>query len=186
MKYLSSSLIFCTMIAIFLLVSGTIDAGQSKVDLRKVKTDFKRADRSMIEGVQMIGKQLTGLTKDQMASVAALVAMTRAATLMEGQKKFGQVMEGFWKETSEICPPLPKDTMKRFGDCRDHDLDYGVSMARCLEEGKSESECERENYGSLQMAAQCRMKKIEELNDVIRVIPGHDWPNPPIPWPEIH
>jgi hypothetical protein len=151
--------------------------------LTAVQADLERADRALIGGLRMVGEGLNGLTDEQMASVAALVAMTRVATQMEGPGTLEGAMEGFWTELPELCPPLTTDTMKRFGDCRDHVTDYAIAMARCLDEGKSERECEKENYGSLEMAVRCRMKELEALNDLIELIPGRDWPNPPIPWP---
>ena len=72
---------------------------------------------------------------------------------------------------------------QHFGDYRDHELAYGVAMARCLEEGKSEVECEKESYGDLTRAVLCHMQEIEDLSGIIIEIPGRDWPPDPIPWP---
>lgn len=184
MRFLSSVVLTLTMLSLMSCAGKLGGARQPTMDLSAIQADLERGDRAMVGGLRMVGERLNGLTDDQMASVAALVAMTRVATLMEGPEKIGRAMEGFWAELPEICPPLPKDTMKRFGDCRDYDADYGTAMARCLDKGKSERECEKENYGSLELAVRCRMKQLEGLNHFIVLIPGRDWPDPPIPWPE--
>jgi hypothetical protein len=177
-------------ITILLIMLLLISCGERKAEtkpapeLRTIKADFAGTDRAMTKALAMVGKHLKGLNKEQMASVAALVAMTRVATMMEGLKSVSSSPESFWTELPDICPPLPEDTMTRFGDCRDHDLSYGTDMAKCLDEGKTEAQCEKENYGSLEQAARCRMKQLEALNTFIELIPGRDWPHPPIPWPE--
>jgi len=168
------------MLSLLFLISCSNVTGNTKE--KPVQTKIDKTDQAMVKGVRMVGKNLEGLSKEQMASVAALITMTRAATLMEGEERFGRGLTRFWVEMQAICPPLPEDTMRRFGDCRDHELDYGKSMAKCLKKGKSEMECEKENYGSLKMAVQCRMEELEKLNGVILEIPGIDWPDPPIPW----
>ncbi len=175
-----------SVVLTFIVLSLMSCGGAKQPTMRPtaVQADLDRADRAMIGGLRMVGEGLNGLTDEQMASVAALVAMTRVATQMEGPGMLEGVMEGFWTELPELCPPLTADTMKRFGDCRDHDTDYAVAMATCLDKGKSESECEKESYGSLERAARCRMKELEALNDLIDLIPGRDWPSPPIPWPD--
>ena len=174
--------LICIVLA-FLTLSLTSCGGELRQP-RNHRADFKHADQAMVKGVRMIGEGLDGLTDKQMASVAALVVMTRVATLMEGPEKIGSAMNGFWTELPEICPPLPEDTMKRFGDCLDFDADYVAAMAECeKDEKKSEEECEKDNYGSLGKAVRCRMKQIEALKDVIRIIPGRKWPDPPFPWP---
>jgi hypothetical protein len=174
--------LICFVLAFFIL-SLTSCGGEFKQP-RHQRADFKHADQAMVNGVRMVGEGLDGLTDKQMASVAALVVMTRVATLMEGPENIGSVMEGFWTELPEVCPPLPENTMKRFDDCWEFDIAYVAAMAECeKDEEKSEEECEKDNYGSLARAVLCRMKQIEALKEVFKFIPGRKWPDPPFPWP---
>ncbi len=154
-------------------------------EIAKVRTDYDKLSTKMINSLAYIQKPLRKLTDEQKASVAALLLITRVATqqqVVAGITKM-ELLNEMWEELPELCPPLPENTMKRFGDCRDHELDYGIAMSRCLEEGKSDAECKKESYGDLTAAVMCRMKEIEELPGIIGSIPGRGWPPDPIPWP---
>lgn len=154
-------------------------------EVAKVRAAYDNLSTKMIKSLAYIQEPLSKLTDEQKASVAALLLITRIAAqqqVVAGITKT-ELLSKMWEEMPDLCPPLPENTLKRFGDCRDHELAYGVAMARCLDEGKSEAECEKESYGDLTAAVMCRMKEIEELPGIIGLIPGRDWPPHPIPWP---
>lgn len=154
-------------------------------DVARMRADYDSLATKMIESLAYIKEPLSKLTDEQKASVAALLLITRVAAQQQAVAGITKtdLLSEMWVEIPDLCPPLPEDTLKRFGDCRDHELAYGIAMARCLEEGKSEAECEKESYGDLAAAVMCRMKEIEDLPGIIGLIPGRDWPPIPIPWP---
>ena len=107
------------IVLVFIILSLVSCCGEFQQPIAN-QADFEHADQAMVRGVRMIGEGLDGLTDKQMASVAALVVMTRVATLMEGPEKIGDVMDGFWTELLvDICPPLPDEGRQSLsGFCR--------------------------------------------------------------------
>jgi len=150
----------------------------------KAKAEYDALAKGMVQSVAYIGEPLKGLTDEQQASVAALLVMTRMATRTEGISATATPLEGFWVEVPGICPPMPGGLDKTFGDCFDQEIAYAQSMARCLDEGKSEAECERESAGDLSAAVICQMGQIEKMKGIIERIQGRKWPPGPFPWPE--
>lgn len=153
-------------------------------DVARVRESYDSLATKMIKSLAYIKEPLSKLTDEQKASVAALLLITRVAAQQQVVAGITttDLLSEMWEEMPDICPPLPENTLKRFGDCRDYELAYGVAMARCLEEGKSEAECEKESYGDLTAAVMCRMKEMEELPRIIDRIPGRGWPTHPFPW----
>ena len=151
----------------------------------KQKAEYDALAQQMVQSVAYIGEPLKDLNDEQLAAVAALVVMTRVVAQSEGAEAISSssLVEGFWAEIVEICPPMPKRIQRELGGCFDEELAYAQSMSRCLDEGKTEEECEREAAGELSAAVMCRMEQIEELKGFIWRIPGRRWPPGPFPWP---
>lgn len=148
--------------------------------LRQAQARYDSLAVQFRQTLRFVGEPLKGLTEEQQASVAALVLMTRVAT--EQQLVGGTLLEGFWTDVPEFCPPLRSVTFSR-GGCLDAEIAYASSMPRCLDEGRSEAQCEREAAGDLGAAVSCKMREIEALAGVIGRIPGRQWPPRPFPWP---
>lgn len=181
-RYLSIALVFAAALSCGRESERAVRAPAEHAS--EIRSELGGVDSALKTGARTVGRGLRDLSDEQMASVAALITIARMASLMEGPATMKQAMPETWRAMHEVCPPLPKVDLERFGDCRDFDADYGVGMARCLDEGRSESDCEKENYGALEQAAGCRMKEIAALGGLIEHIPGGDWPPSPIPWPE--
>lgn len=159
---------------------------QDDAEFLKVSAAYEEASGNLIQSLDYIKQPLGTLDREQRAAVAALVMMTRVAAQQQSLgAKDSTLIDKMWVEIPDFCPPIPEVSMNLFGDCRDQEMAYATSMARCLEDGdKSEADCEKESYGDLTAAVMCRMQEIEALAGVIREIPGRDWPPSPIPWPE--
>lgn len=156
----------------------------SEAEVIKARAAYDEMSTNMVESLEYLKQPLSTLNSEQRASVAALLLMTRVAAQQQAPGEIGTAfIDQMWTEIPDYCPPLPENTLSRFGDCRDQELAYGTSMARCLEEDKTEAECEKESSGDLAAAVMCRMQEIDELSGIIGEIPGRDWPPSPIPWP---
>ena len=151
----------------------------------KAKAEYDALAENAVQSLAYIGKPLKKLTDEQMASVAALLVMTRQATLSEGLNggPGAGFAKMFWGEVRGICPPTPKFELTR-GGCLDEEIAYAQGMARCEAEGRSREDCERENAGPASAALTCHMRAIEEMRGLILEIAGRKWPPRPFPWPE--
>jgi hypothetical protein len=198
-----SKIIMCVLPAVFLTSCVTQKAGKKPTDLMKVKAEYDSLAKKMVESVTYIGEPLKGLNEEQLASVAALLVMTRVATQNEGIKAITSttLSERFWVEVLEICPPTPKDIGSKLPGCLGLELESSESMATCMNskcrEYESEPEkcdelkwkyeriCEKENAGKLTEAVQCRMEEIEKMRGILQRISGRKLPPGPFPWPEL-
>ncbi len=173
--------------SILFLFSCTEQEGRERpASLEKVKAQYDSLAKRMVQSMAYVGEPLKDLTDEQLAAVAALIVMTRVASLNEGIEaiKSTSLSEGFWVELPEICPPMPESIQLELGGCLDEELAYAEAMSKCRDEGKSEEECDRETAGELSAAVMCRMRQIEEMKRIIEHIPGRWWPPSPFPWPE--
>ena len=65
--------------------------------------------------------------------------------------------------------------------CLDESISYASGMARCLDEGKSEAQCERENAGAASAEVACWMREMEGYRKwIVELI---RFPLPPLPGP---
>lgn len=172
--------------SVFLLSCNGQERPDATPDYAQAKAQYDTLAKQMVQSLAYIGEPLKDLTDEQMASVAALLAMTRVAAQSEGLEAVASasLSEGFWVELPEICPPMPEVIQLKLGGCLGEELAYATAMARCEDEGKSEDECEREAAPELSAAVMCRMRQIEEMRGIIGRIPGRRWPPDPFPWPE--
>ncbi len=180
-------ILFLSALIFSLIISCSREEKYQQTDTKLSETQIKYNNLSndLIKSIAYIKEPLKNLTDDQRAAVSALLVITRVASQQEYSlgSKTKSLLDGIWVDIPELCPPLPESTLKRFGDCRDQEMDYGVSWSKCRDEEKSEEECDEENAGELSAAVMCRMKEIEELANLIKVIPGRKWPPQPFPWP---
>ncbi len=153
----------------------TLEAAQT------ARLQYDSLAQQVARSLAFVGQPLRDLNDEQMASVAALLVMTRVAAQTE-RLAGGALAESFWAEVPEICPPLPQVDLQ-LGDCLDAHIAYASAMARCLDEGKTEDQCDRETAGEMSATVICEMRKIEEMKEIIGRIPGRDWPPGPFPWP---
>jgi hypothetical protein len=161
---------------------------QKKVDntslLKESESSYNATHLKLIESIKFIAEPLQELNDEQMASVAALLHITRVIAHDEyTQNKSRGITDQYWQEIRKVCSPLPILDLSK-GGCLDVNIGYAVSMARCLEDGtKNIEECERESSGDLATVINCHMTQIEELPQIIRKIEGRDWQGHPFPWP---
>ncbi len=181
-----------TLVAITLgcLLGGCGDRGREQqspeamADFRRAAGQYDSVGGQFLQSLRLIGKPLKGLTEEQHASVAALLLVTRVVTEQQLTQQLagGTLLESFWTDLPEVCPPLRSITLTR-GGCLDEDIAYVSALARCHDEGKSEDECEREAAPEAAAAVTCHMRQIEALAGIIRNIQGKRWPPGPFPWP---
>lgn len=146
---------------------------------------YLAAGRDLARSIATIARPLKSLTKEQRASVAALLVITRVVSGSPSAKGSAQaaVLEAVWDETQDVCPPIKSAPFSR-GGCLDANVAYATSMAKCLADKKSEATCEKLASPELSVAVACEMKRLGELPGVIGLLPGRDWPPGPFPWPE--
>lgn len=171
-----------------IIIFSCNNARKSKLletDVAKLRIGYDSLATQMINSLAYIQKPLNDLNKEQKASVAALLIITRIATQ---QQFFGEItktdlISKVWEQMPDLCPEKPEVILNRFGDYRDQLMAYGVAMAKCLEdESKSESDCEKECWVEASECVEASMKELEELPGIIDIIPGRDWPPEPFPW----
>lgn len=155
------------------------------VDVAMGRNKYDSLTTNLAKSIAFIGKPLKNLNEEQAASLAALLVVTRQAALMEGYptKTTDKFSGLFWTEIQNICPPLKKFEIDR-GGCIDEHIAYASAMASCLaEEGKTEEDCERENWPEGAAVTDCIMHEMEKMKGLIGKIGGRVWPPKPFPWP---
>jgi hypothetical protein len=176
------SAVACGALGLLALSCGGQEVPEETVEAAQTaQAEFDALAKQVAQSVAAVGQPLRTLNEDQMASVAALLVMTRAVAQSEqlGSSVLG---EAVWGGLTGICPPLPEGDL-RLGSCMDEHIAYASAMARCEEDGKTEQECDRETAGEMQATVMCEMGRIEELRQAIGRIPGRRWPPGPFPWP---
>ncbi len=171
------NLIVCCA-SVFFLQSCYVQKSRDTITIQK---EYDERAKQMVRSMAYVGEPLNELTDDEMEAVAALLVMTRLASQSEDASP--SLSGGFWVELQKICPPIPRAIQHKLGGCLDESIAYATSMARCLDEGKSEGECERESGGELSAHAYCQLRQLEEMEGIIRNIGERKWPPGPFPWP---
>lgn len=69
--------------------------------------------------------------------------------------------------------------------CMDESISYASGMARCLNEGKSEDQCDRENAESASAEVACWMREMENYRNWIVELLRLPLPSPPGPIPPV-
>jgi hypothetical protein len=180
----ASLLVYCVAGAFLLSCEAQQVSGRPEA-YRKAKAEYDGLANRVVQSVATVGGPLKDLTDEQMASVAALLVMTRVAARSEGIiSRVSTSLDGFWVELPEICPPMPKPIEFKLGGCLDEEIAYATAMAKCKDEGKSDDECDKETAAEATAAVLCHMRQLEELGGIIGRIPGRQWPPDPFPWPE--
>lgn len=152
----------------------------------KALAQYDGAGLKMAQSVRAVALPLEGLSREQQAAVAALVVMSRVVGQHESARSLAASSFGrrLWSEVSTICPAPARIQFPR-GGCLDAEIAYATAMARCLaEEGKTESDCDRQAGPEGAAAVMCHMREIEDLAGIIRTIPGGRWGLGPFPWPQ--
>ena len=162
------------------LASSQSVAGEDQKTKAHARYDL--AKRQMTKSVASIGAPLKKLPREQMASLAAILVITRVVAQSD-MSKITAGSEAFWRELDELCPPLPNAPEFKYGDCLDETIAYATAMQQCINKGKAEEQCDREEAGSGSAVVMCRMKQLEDMRGAINRIPGRDWPPGPFPWP---
>lgn len=179
------SILVCWGISVALLACTAEQRPDVLEQAAQAREQYDSFAKQMVHSVQYIGGPLKDLNEEQMASLGALLMITRVVAQSEA---FGLLTEPtvgeFWTEVDGICPPMPQAPEFRYGNCLDEGIAYASAMQRCLDEGKAEAECERLAAPQLAAAVVCEMRKLEEMRGVIGGIPGRRWPPGPFPWPE--
>lgn len=174
----------CCTFALFLFsCTGHQNQGPPP-SVAKQKAEYDVLAKQMVQSVAYIGEPLKDMTDEQMASVAALLVMTRTVTQAEGIETIAGsgIAEAFWTEVSKIYPPgkgpKPRTCNLAGGGCFDADIAYLSCLVSRVDK-TTEKECWPESAA----ANACHMKQFEELRECIkRDIPGRQWPDQPFPW----
>lgn len=130
---------------------------------------------------------LRSLTEEQ-ATVVAILGYLWQISALARRPQFAidkNILRRFQDQFITICPQLPPDFV--MGDpCFNAMVDYGVALAKCEGENRTEEEC-HESWGPLHDSLACAMAKIEELGERLKemVQPGGEEPWPPPPPPPI-
>jgi len=175
-------LLLCLGLSIPLLFASQ---QKSALATAKAKTDYELAAKRMAQSVKYVGQPLRSLTKEQKASVATLLVMSRIVGQNEVARSTSglSLSDSFWTEVSGICPAPNRFSFTR-GGCMDEEIAYAEAMAKCTDSKKTESQCDKETSGEMTAAVNCKMKQLEDLPGIIGGIPGRQWPSTPFPWPE--
>ncbi len=168
-------LVCCTFVLFLFSCTGRGNQGPPP-SVAKQKAEYDALAKQMVQSVAYIGEPLKDLTDEQLASVTALLVMTRVAAQSEGIEAIAStsIAETFWTEVSKIYPPMPKVHSLLIG-C----LEEQIAYAACRAKGGTEEECGPEAAAEIT----CLMKQFEELKGFIWRIPGRQWPPRPFPWP---
>jgi hypothetical protein len=151
---------------------------------QKALSHYDTLADQLAQSVAYLGQPLQSLSEQQQASIAALLILTRVTAQAEAVRPADAkgALEAVWGRMADVCPPVRSVSFSR-GGCLDQSIAYAGAMARCLKEGKSESECEKLSAPEGAAEIACVMRQLEGLQGVIGGLPGRRWPPAPFPWP---
>lgn len=168
--------------AILMVFVGTPSAAPAQTAVKESRANRDQAVRELLKEVAPLTKALSGLDQNQRAAIVGLVAATKAVSSYQRShnhpsqeliRRFDGLVEG-------LAPPAAKALgISGLGrGCLDESIAYAGSMSRCLKEGKTADECERQSAPEAAGEIACMMKQLEALMKQLRVIGRGPFPGP--------
>jgi len=118
----------------------------SRPTLNEVLKERNTTLESLVAGGRELTKQLRGLTREDKATVVALVMVSQfIGTCARSRARSNQkVIRDFYHDLTALVPATAGWNVHQVVlACRDESLAYGICRAKCENEGRSDEECER-------------------------------------------